>query len=164
MKIARRILAAAVVLSLMLSVPALAFKLPSGFTFTDKMPSGSVKGIVIAKTATFYATTGKAATLSRGDTLTLKGMQNASYVKAVYNGASGYISVKNVMMLVGVSARVRTDCWAYEYNGDKKVRLPFGTKVYIVGRYTDTSGTLWLLCTNKGGSGLAYIKRSNLYR
>jgi hypothetical protein len=95
------------------------------------MPSAPVQGVVLAKTATFYATTGNVATLSRGDTLTLKGLQNATYIKAVYNGVSGYISAKNVMMLVGISARVRTNCWAYEYDGDAKAKLTFGAKVYI---------------------------------
>jgi hypothetical protein len=164
MKIARRALAAVFVLSLIFSAPALAFKLPGGFGFTDDMPKGSVKGVVIAETAAFYSTAGKVSTLSRGDQLTLKGMKNASYARASYAGTSGYVNVKDVMMLVGVSAHVRADCWAYEYAGDRKVKLTFGAKVYVVGRYTDKNGALWLLCTNKGGDGLAYIKRSNLYR
>lgn len=164
MKIARRVLAAAFALSLMLSAPAPAFTLPSSFTLTEKMPTGSVGGIVIAKTATFYATTGEATTLARGDQLTLKGMKNTSYIKASYGGASGYVNCKSVMMLVGVSARVRTDCWAYEYEGDQKAKLTFGAKVYMVGRYTDSNGTLWILCTNKGADALAYVKARNLYR
>jgi hypothetical protein len=36
-------------------------------------------------------------------------MQDDSYVKAVYNGVGGYVSAKDVMMLVGFSARVRAD-------------------------------------------------------
>ncbi len=164
MKRARKVLAATIILSIALSAPALALNLPSDFTFTDTMPTGAVKGAVIAETATFYATTGKVTTLARGDRLTLKGMQNDSYIKATYDGVSGYVSAKDVMMLVGVSARVRKDCWAYEYDGDRKVKLTFGAAVYMVGRYTDKNGTLWLLCTNKNGDGLAYIKKSNLYR
>ncbi len=164
MRVARRVLAILFILSLTISAPAFAFKLPSSFQFTEDVPKGSVKGVVIAETANFYATTGTVTTLERGDEITLKGMQNASYVKASYAGTSGYVSVGSVMMLVGISARVRADCWAYEYAGDRKARLTFGAKVYMVGRYTDKNGTLWILCTNKGGDGLAYVKKDNLYR
>ncbi len=164
MKFPRKFLAAVLALSIALAAPALALTLPSSFVFTDKVPNGPFDGIVIAKTATFYATSGQVSTLDRGTTLTLRGMKNASYAKATYNGTNGYINVKNVMMLVGISARVRTDCWAYEYGGDQKAKLSSGAKVYMVGRYTDQNGTLWLLCTNKSGTALAYIKRANLYR
>lgn len=164
MKIARRILSLMFVLSLLFTTPALALRLPNAFTFTDAMPHGSIEGIVIAKNATFYTTAGKSMTLERGDRVKLKGMQNSKYAKVSHDGTSGYIDVKNVMMLVGVSARVRKDCWAYEYAGDDKVKLTFGTKIYMVGRYTDKNGSLWLLCTNRKGTGLAYIKKSNLYR
>ena len=56
-------------------------------------------------------------------------------------------------MPVGVSARVRADCWAYAYNGDRNVKLTFGAKVYMVVR-----------CADKNRDVLAYIKKGNLYR
>ena len=62
MRVARRVLAILFILSLTISAPAFAFKLPSSFQFTEDVPKGSVKGVVIAETANFYATTGTVTT------------------------------------------------------------------------------------------------------
>lgn len=163
MKFAQRVFAAVLALSLF-AAPALAFSLPSGFTFSDAAPTGAFKAVVLAETTAFYTVGGQTATLERGTKLTVWGMQNDEYCKVTYGSVKGYVKTKDVMSLTGVSAYARTDCWAYEYAGDQKARVPFGTKVYVVGRMTDPNGTLWLLCTDKGGNALAYIKSANLYR
>ena len=73
------------------------------------------------------------------------------------------MSVQDLVMTTCVKAYVSRDCYAYEYNGDKKARVTWGQIVYMCGRYTDKNGDTWILCTNKKGSVLAYIKKDNLY-
>lgn len=162
MKMAKRTFAAILTLTLLLSVPALAA--PSGFTYSDTAPTGSFKALVLAESTTFYATTGQTGTLKRGAKLTVWGMQNDEYLKVTYGTVKGYVKVSDIVSLVGVKAYVRTDCWAYEYAGDQKARVTFGTKVYIVGFRTDNGGAKWYLCTDKNGKVLAYIKADNLYQ
>jgi hypothetical protein len=164
MRSARRIFALVVMFIMLFSVSASAFTLPKGFEFSDSKPKKGSEAVILTENANFYSTEGKLGTLKRGDTVTVKGMKDATYAKVVAGGVKGYVNAKCLMSMVGVSAYVAKDCWAYEYDGDQKTRTVWGTKVYMVGRYKDKNGTNWILCTNKDGDGLAYIKKSNLYR
>ena len=164
MRSARRISALVLMFILLFSMSASAFTLPNGFEFSDSKPKKGVKAVILTKNANFYTTEGKLGTLKRGDTVTIKGMKDDTYAKVVVDGVKGYVNAKCLMSMVGVSAYVAKDCWAYEYDGDQKTRAVWGTKVYMVGRYKDSDGTTWILCVDKKGEGLAYIKKSNLYR
>lgn len=143
---------------------ASAFSLPKGFEYSNSKPKKDVEAVILTETANFYTTEGKLGSLERGDIVTVKGMKDKTYAKVVAGGIKGYVNVKCLMSMVGVSAYVSKDCYAYEYGGKQKARVVWGTKVYMVGRYTDDKGVNWILCVDKSGSGLAYIKKSNLYR
>ena len=164
MRSARKIGVLVLLFIMVFTVNASAFSLPSGFEFSDSKPKDSLKAIIIPKEAKFYTAQGKVATLNRGDIVTVKGMKGDKYAKVIADGVKGYVNVASIMSMVGISAYVSKDCWAYEYDGDQKARVVWGTKVYMVGRYTDNDNTDWILCVDKNGKGLAYIKKSHLYR
>lgn len=145
-------------------VSASAFTLPDGFKYSDDKPKGGVEAVILTETANFYSTEGKLTTLEKGDEVTIKGMKDKDYAKVVAAGVKGYVKAECLMSKTGVSAYVAKDCWAYQYGGDKKVKAVWGTKVYMVGRMTDKDGETWILCVNKKGTGLALIKKANLYR
>ena len=54
MKIVQRVSAFVLVLSLLACAPALAFSLPSGFTFSDTAPTGAFKAVALWKRAIVF--------------------------------------------------------------------------------------------------------------
>lgn len=164
MRASMKITALVLALITIFTVSASAFTLPDGFKYSDSKPKGGVEAVILTETANFYSTEGKLTTLNRGDKVEVKGMKDKTYAKVLIEGVKGYVKAECLMSTVGVSAYVSQDCYAYQYNGDKKVKVVWGTKVYMVGRMTDEDGEAWILCVNKKGTGLAMIKKSNLYR
>ena len=161
MKVFRRTCALALMVMMLFGFTATAFALPKGFKLSDSMPK-TVECAVLTKTADFKATDGRTYILRRGATVTVTGIKKNT-VSVVYKKVKGYMSVQDLVMTTCVKAYVSRDCYAYEYNGDKKARVTWGQIVYMCGRYTDKNGDTWILCTNKKGSVLAYIKKDNLY-
>jgi len=164
MRSSLKVVALIMVLITVFTMSASAFSLPNGFKYSDSKPKGDVEAVILTETANFYSTEGKLTTLDRGDKVTVMGMKDDTYAKVEAAGVKGYVKAECLMSTVGVSAYISKDCWAYQVGGDKKVRAVWGTKVYMVGRKTDEDGNVWILCVNKKGTGLAAIKKSNLYR